>query len=240
MPRYLAISIALMTCASPVLRAQSDSAAEITPADNNVAHPMQRTEAKRLFGIVPNYRTSDTLHPYVPISAKQKFHLAAEDSFDRGTVILAAAFAGGDQISDSDKSYGQGAEGYAKYFAASYATFVIGNYLTEGIFPAVLHQDPRYFRLGCCGWKRLGYAMGQIFWTHTDRGTGQVNFSELGGNAVAVAISDIYYPDDRAAGEFVSGWATQIGVDMGVNILKEFWPEINRKLSRRHETPANR
>jgi hypothetical protein len=216
------------------LHAQSDPAAD--PAvDTNVAQAARQRQARRVFGIIPNYRTSETLHPYVPISAKEKFHLATQDSFDRGTILLAAAFAGGDQITDSEKSYGQGVEGYAKYWGAEYATFIVGNYLTEGVFPTVLHQDPRYFRLACCGWKRLGYAVGQIFWTHSDTGRGQFNFSEVGGNAAAVGISEIYYRDDRNAANFASGLATQLGVDMAVNVLKEFWPDIDRSLSRHRE-----
>ncbi len=35
--------------------------------------------------------------------------------------------------------------------------------MTEGVFPSMLHQDPRYFRRGTGGkWSRLGYAVGQI------------------------------------------------------------------------------
>lgn len=218
--------------------ADGASDANAIPSNTNVAQPLQNHEAKRLFGLVPNYRTSETLHPYAPISTKQKFLLATQDSFDRGTILLAAGFAGLGQINNSEASYGQGVEGYAKYFAASYANFVIGNYLTEGVFPSLLHQDPRYFRMGCCGWKRLGYAMGQIFWTHTDAGKGQFNFSEIGGNATAVAISNAYYRDDRTAANALSALGTQLGVDTGANILKEFWPEIDRALSRKHRTES--
>ena len=229
----LIIGALFILCALPRLNAQGDPSTD--PADTNVAQPVHRSEAKRLFGIIPNYRTSETLHPYTPISAKQKFHLAAQDSFDRGTILLAAAFAGLDQITNSEKSYGQGVEGYAKYWASEYATFVIGNYMTEAALPTLLHQDPRYFRMGCCGWKRVGYAIGQIAWTHSDSGRGQFNFSEIGGNSIAVGISEAWSRDDRTAGKFASGLATQLGVDAAVNVLKEFWPDIDRALSRRRE-----
>ncbi len=106
--------------------------------------------------------------------------------------------------------------------------------MTEGVFPALLHQDPRYFRKGTGGaWSRLGYAVGQIVWTHGDSGRGQFNYSELGGNAAAVAISTAYYPDGRNASDAAGRWGTQLAVDAAGNILKEFWPDIHRKLQRR-------
>jgi hypothetical protein len=112
--------------------------------------------------------------------------------------------------------------------------------MTEGVFPSILHQDPRYFRKGCCGkWSRLGYAAGQIFWTHTDKGTGQFNYSEILGNSTAVAISNAYYSDNRTASNAVGKLGTQLAVDAMSNILKEFWPEISHKFSK-HKSGADR
>ena len=58
----------------------------------------------------------------------------------------------------------------------------------------------------------------------------QFNYSEIVGNSVAVAISNAYYADNRTADSAVSKLGVQIGVDMAANILKEFWPEVDRKL----------
>lgn len=200
----------------------------VTPDDTG-------TESKRLFGIIPNYRTSASLDNYEPLTVKEKFVIARRDAFDRGTVVLAAAVAGESQLMKSNPSFGQGAAGYGRYFATSYADYVIGNYLTEAIFPSVLHQDPRYFRKGKGrALSRLGYAAGQIFVTHGDNAKTQFNFSEILGNSAAVAISTSYYPDNRDASDAVSKFGTQIGVDMASNILKEFAPDIGRMFSRKH------
>ena len=191
--------------------------------------------AKRIFGIIPNYRTSPTLKDYKPLTAGEKFKIASQDAFDRGSVALAAAFAGEGQITNSTPSFGQGAAGYARYLGAAYADVAIGDFMTEAIYPSLLHQDPRYFRRGTGGgWSRLGYAMGQIFWTHTDAGGSQFNFSEIAGNSTAVAISNAYYPDNRDAANAVTRLGTQVGVDMLSNVLKEFWPDLSRKFARKH------
>jgi hypothetical protein len=76
--------------------------------------------------------------------------------------------------------------------------------------------------------------MGQIFWTHTDGGKGQFNYSEIGGNSAAVAISNAYYEDSRTASDAIVKLSTQLGVDLAANVLKEFWPDLNRKF-RRHD-----
>jgi len=193
------------------------------------AHP-----DKRILWVIPNFRTSEMPEIYKPISAKEKFKIAGLDAWDRGTIALAAAFAGESQISNSEPGFGQGVAGYARRLGTAYADFVIGDYMTEGIYPTLLHQDPRYFRKGRgSGMARLGYAVGQIFWTHKDSGGTQFNYSEVVGNATAVAISMAYYPDSRKAADAAGSLGTQLAVDTASNIVKEFWPDLERKLAKR-------
>jgi hypothetical protein len=208
--------------------------AEQPPTDNP-----PEPENKRIFGILPNYRTSPSLKEYKPLTAGEKLTIAAQDSFDRGTFMLAAGFGAEAQFFGSSPSFGHGAKGYARYAAASYADWAVGDMMTEAVYPIILHQDPRYFRRGeGSGWSRLRYAVGQIFWTHTDSGGTQFNFSEIVGNSSAVAISNIYYPDNRTVANDASKLAVQIGVDMASNILKEFSPDLERALARKHRPKA--
>lgn len=195
---------------------------------------------KRIFWIIPNYRTYPTLTEYQPISTRQKFKIAVDDSFDRGTFVLAGLFGGQRQLVNNTPSFGQGVPGFARYFTTAYTDLVVGDFMTEAIYPTLLHQDPRYFRRGVgSAWSRAGYAMTQIFWTRTDSGGHQFNFSEVGGNATAVAIANAYYPDNRNAQAALSGLGVQLGIDMASNLLKEFWPDLSRKFSRKpHDIPG--
>jgi len=129
--------------------------------------------------------------------------------------------------------------GYGRYYGSTFGTMVVGNYMTEAIYPSLLHQDPRYFRKGTGStWSRLGYAMGQIFVTHGDNRKTQVNYSELCGNATAVAISQSWDPDNRTAADASRQFGIQIGLDMAGNILKEFAPDLYRKVrGRKHAQP---
>jgi hypothetical protein len=206
------------------------------PAESVIIAPQPLPlESKHIFGIIPNNRTAPSLKYYKPLSPGEKFEIARQDSFDRGTFVLAGAFATDAQLDNSNPSFGQGVKGYARSFGASYGDLVIGNYMSEAIFPTLLHQDPRYFRRGVGSrWSRLGYSMGQIFWTHTDSNRTQFNYSEILGNSTAVAISNAYYPDNRNAFDAATKLGVQIGVDMASNVLKEFWPDVSRKFSRKH------
>jgi hypothetical protein len=229
------VAFTLFSCVSPCQEAPPSNPAQSSVAQGTDDNNPPVHESKRILGIIPNFRTAPTLQNYEPLSTSQKFKLASQDAFDRGTVALAALFAGQGQLTNSNRSFGQGAAGYGRYFGAAYGDFLIADYMTEGVFPTLLRQDPRYFRRGTgSGWSRLGYAMGQIFWTHRDSGGTQFNYSEVIGNSTAVAISNAYYADNRTASNAVSSLSVQLGVDMASNILKEFWPDLERKFRRKH------
>ena len=191
--------------------------------------PPAPVEDKRIFGVIPNNRTTEESIPFHSISAKQKITIAAKDSFDWPVFPTAAAFAGLYQIENQNPSFGQGVKGYALRFSTAYADQTVGNIMTEGLVPIVTHEDPRYFRRGEGSiLYRTGFALKQIVITRTDSDRATFNFSEWGGNAAAVAISNAYYPDTRTASDNVQ--RLLIGTDAFSNILKEFWPDVKKKL----------
>jgi hypothetical protein len=214
--------------------------ASVGLCQSNSTDATPEPESKHLLWVLPNYRTSPSLTDYKPLTAGGKFKVAAQDSFDRGTLVQAVVFGAENQLTNSNRSFGQGTAGFARYVGASYGDFVIDNYMTEAVFPSLLHQDPRYFRRGTGGvWSRLIYAIGQTAWTtHNDSGRAQFNYSEWLGTSAAVAISDAYYADRRTASDNVSQLGLQIGVDAAGNILKEFYPDMLRKFGHKRQQAA--
>jgi hypothetical protein len=191
---------------------------------------------KRVFGVLPNYRTANETGTYTPITAKQKFSIASKDSFDYPVVLLAGGFAGLGQLTDQNPSFGQGVAGFAKRLGTSYADQAMGNMMTEAIFPWWLHEDPRYFRRGeGPKWSRTYYALTRIFVTRTDAGGRRFNYSEVVGNATVVALSNLYYPDGRSAGQNVGKLGQQLATDAFSQVLKEFWPDVKRKFFQHHK-----
>ena len=189
---------------------------------------------KRIFGVLPNYRTADGTAPFVPITTRHKFYIAAKDSFDYPVYLTAALFAGYYQLDNENPSFGQGVKGYAKRLATSYADQAVGNLMTEAIVPSLLHEDPRYFRVGSSGgstWHRTRYALTRVFVVRTDKGGSTFNFSEWLGNGSAVALSNLYYPGDtRNVSDNIQKLSIAVGTDAFSQVLKEFWPDIKRKL----------
>jgi hypothetical protein len=209
---------------------------KIDSTDSTKLDESPATQSKRIFGIIPNFRTSTMPNPYTPIRTKEKFTIASQDAFDRGTFVLAGLFAAESQLTNANPAFGQGAAGYGRYFGTSLADFVIGDYMTEAIYPTLLHQDPRYFQRGTGGTgSRIGYAVGQIVLTHGDNGRTQFNFSEIVGNSTAVAISNAYYQNNRDASDAAIKLVEQLGVDAAANVLKEFWPDVHRKFTRKNK-----
>ncbi len=186
----------------------------------------------RLFMVVANYATVE--HPKVitPLTAKEKFKIGAEDAFDTYSVPLAAVLAAISQAKNDDASWGQGWGAYGKRLAAGYGDTVIGSFMTTGVFPSLLHEDPRYFRMGTGTKKaRSLYALKRIVVIRNDRGGTEFNFSEFGGNATAAGISLTYHSRaDLNVSNWASGFATQIAIDVVANQCKEFWPDIRQKL----------
>jgi hypothetical protein len=188
----------------------------------------------RIFLVIPNYGTVE--HPTAnvpPLTVKQKFKTGAEDAFDTYSVPLAGIVAAISQAENDDAAWGQGWGAFGKRYAATYADTVIGSFMTTGVFPSMLREDPRYFRMGSGGFKkRSWYALTRLFVTRTDAGKPQFNYSEFMGNATAAGISLTYHTvQERNVSNFGGDYLTQIAIDAFANQLKEFWPNIRHKLS---------
>lgn len=242
----LTVRLILAVClfgVSPIL-AQDVPTEPTTPpaqaAGTQPTQPVVPVEDKRIFGVLPNNRTTENSIPFQKLTAGQKIKIAAKDSFDYPVYPTAAAFAALYQLDDQNPSFGQGMEGYAKRFAAAYGDQMIGNMMTEGFMPALLHEDPRYFRLAEGTKKhRLFYAATQIFSTKTDKGRRTFNFAEWLGNGTAVGISNLYYPSDtRDVRDNVQKWLVACGTDAFSNVLKEFWPDVKNWYKRKRHHSA--
>ncbi len=128
---------------------------------------------------------------------------------------------------------------YAQRYATSLADNSIGNFLTTAIMPLAMRQDPRYFESGKGSLpRRLAYAASRSLITRGRSGQTQFNVSEIGGNAIAATLSNLYYtPPERTFSGTLTRWGMQVMWDTLSNEMKEVWPDIRAKLHRHSERP---
>jgi hypothetical protein len=203
--------------------------------------PPSGTSNDRLFYTLPNFLTLENAGQLPPLTTGQKFKVVARGTFDYVEFPWYAALAGISQAQNSEPGYGQGAAGYGKRYGTAFADGTIENFMVGAVFPSLLRQDPRFYQRGTgTFWHRTGYAISRIFVTRTDSGHAQFNFSEFLGSALGAGISTYsYHPRaDRTLPNTASVWGTQVGYDTLTIFVKEFWPDIRRKLSHKPQHDA--
>lgn len=193
----------------------------------------------RILWTLPNYLTVENASSLPPLTAKQKFKLVAEGTFDPLEFAFLGLEAGVNQASNTNPTFGQGLKGYGKRYALAFADNTIENFMTAAVFPSVLRQDPRYYQLGKGGFlHRVAYAGLRVLITRSDAGKTEFNFSEILGSGSAAAISNAYHPGPRTLGSSANVWGTQIGWDAVGFEMKEFWPDVHRFLVRHHHSTS--
>jgi hypothetical protein len=186
----------------------------------------------RIFTVMANYGTVENATVLPPLTTGQKYRLASAGVFDYFTYPFCAGLAAINQANNEPKSWGQGWGAYGKRFGASFGDNGIGTYMTTAIFPSILKEDPRYYQMGRGPVKkRAWHGVERLFVARTDSGQKRFNYSETVGNAAAAAISNTYHPaEDRTVSRNISTFAMLIMWDGVSNEMKEFWPDIRRKV----------
>jgi hypothetical protein len=197
---------------------------------------IKQQEKQRVLGIAPNFYVS-YIPDAAPLNTKQKFELAWKSSIDPVTIVGVGFLAGLEQAADDYGGYGQGAQGYAKRFGATYANTFIGTFMDSAIFPAIFKQDPRYFYQGTGTKKsRLLHALGNAVIRRSDDGRLQPNYSAICGSFATAAISYSYYPpSDRSGGLLVQNALLSVAGGAVAGVFQEF---VLKKLTSHSQNPS--
>jgi hypothetical protein len=191
-------------------------------AEEIAAEQVKIEERQRAFGVIPNFYVVYD-HSAAPLTAKLKFKLALRASIDPMIFASVAFIAGANQAVDHP-NFRQGARGYGQRMGALYANGVTDIMVGEAILPSLLHQDPRYFYQGTGTKKsRVFHALSSAFLCRGDNGRREPNYSNIGGDFVSGAISNIYYPQsNRGVGLVFENALIATGGRMANGIVQEF------------------
>lgn len=196
---------------------------------------------QRALGIVPMFNITYLGDQTVSMTVKQKFQLAIHSSTDPVDFVTPFFVAGLHEGLNDQEGFPWGVKGLGERAGAAYLDTLDGNLLGSGLLPSILHQDPRYYRIGYGSTKhRLLYALATtVICKHDKTGKWEPNYSNVGGNIAAGAISTLYYPptDEGGVGLTITNGLVVTATGAAGAVFNEFWPDISRKLF--HKDPTN-
>jgi hypothetical protein len=200
--------------------------------------PVSGISNDRILGILPNFATvSDPNLQVAPLTARQKFTLVLKETVDPFTFASAAMGAGMSQAGNGTPKYGYGMAAYGQRFGAAFADMASQNFFSDGLLATLLHEDPRYYRMGPGHSvpRRVVHSMSRLVLTRKDSGGLTFNYAGVGGMAMGIALSNAYYPSASVSGSVTAGrFVSSItGAALG-NLLPEFWPDVREKLGHLH------
>lgn len=166
--------------------------------------------------------------PTSRLNSTQKFSSFVEQSMSPYSTLSSAVVAGFRPIGSNP----QVPETYASRMGQTMSEQTKEQFFTKFLMPTMLHQDPRYHASSETGnANRAFYALSRVFVARDDNSKATFNTSELLGAVLAASISSAYHPYRRTTGREVAGnAAATIGSDAGINMLREFWPDIREHL----------
>jgi hypothetical protein len=206
---------------------------------DKAAAQIKEQEKQRIGGILPSFNVTYRSDA-VSMTASQKIGLAFRSTIDPYAFGIAFIVAGLSEAQNEGTGFGWGPEGYFKRSGAAYLDAFDGAMIGNGFLPALLHQDPRYFRLGHGSFHhRFFYAIATSYiCKHDNTGKWEPNYSNVGGNIIAGAISNLYYPSQTAGlGQTIDNGLIVTTEGTFGGVLQEFWPDISRKLF--HKDPTH-
>jgi hypothetical protein len=225
----------LLTVPRIVLAVEGFSTSVVVRATEAIAEEQIKVqEQQRWLGVVPNFYVS-YVPDAAPLTSRQKFTLAAHETFDWTAIVGASLAAAMDQSVAAHPGFGDGPSGYAKRWAASFADDRTGDLLSHYVFASAFRQDPRYFYQGTGTTKsRLIHALGSAFLARSDRGTTMPNYAQMFGNIGAAALSNVYYPQSKRGGSLmVSNLAIGLASRAAKAVTQEF---IGKRLTKNAQT----
>jgi hypothetical protein len=199
---------------------------------------------QRMAGVVPNFNAV-LGGKALPLSPGQKMRAAFRSAVDPYQFGLAFITSGYGQATDSHSSidavngthhgYPQGWAGFGCRYGANYVDQFNGTIIGNGILPALLHQDARYYRMGegHSFKRRFFYSLVTTVVARGDSGKLQPNYSNVLGNLVSGGISNLYYPKAERGVSLTVEQGMEVTAEGSFGaLLIEFYPDIRKHLGK--------
>ncbi len=198
--------------------------------------PVSPFNAQRLMRLMPDYGTVEPgTDQGQPLTPKQKWQLVLKGAYDPFNVASAFMTAAFSQAGNQTPSYGEGGLAYGQRVGAALADSTTQNLFSAGVVANLVHQDPRYFRMGpqksvLC---RALYSLSRVVVARSDSGKATFNTAGVGGILMGIGASNLYYPRASMRGSVMAERLDTCFSSAAIgNLMSEFIPDIQKKLSR--------
>jgi hypothetical protein len=175
----------------------------------------------------PGSQSSST---YSPLSAGDRWRRYLDQAaFSPRVYFAVTAIAAVSQLEHDPPEWGQGITGYGRRSLSEFGVLTIQTTVHEG-GAAVLGYDPRYLASDQPGfWHRTGHAVKWSFLTKNAAGSTRFDVPAVAGAYGGGMLSMFWYPHRfNPVSDGVRIGSQQVAYAVGVNIFREFSPELKR------------
>jgi hypothetical protein len=172
------------------------------------------------------------------LTSENKVVMGFRDAVTPFSVLGWASIAEYEQVRNVTPNYGTNGGAYLQRFGAAAARGASKGVFTASLFAPLLHEDPRYYKVGRSrsAAYRLFYAGSRVFITKRDDGSETVNWALLSGDLAGTALTQAYYPaQNRGAGIVGRDYGVALGGSAVTFALAEYLAETLEFL---HVPPA--
>ena len=189
-------------------------------------------QQQRLLGLVPNFFAVYD-RDAAPLNAKQKLQLTTKFWLDPSAFVINGAIAGVGQAQNTNKGFGQGAQGYAKRYGAGFVSFGTSLLLEKVVITSLAKQDPRYFVKGTgSNSSRAWWAISRTVVCRGDNKNFQFCYSNLIGRFGNGFVTRYFFPPSArdSSGVILRSSAIGLGFNAVGNLFQEF---LAKKITRK-------
>lgn len=189
----------------------------------------------------PRPRCSELVYPYqrflgtnipIPLNWKQKGYLAVHfttDPASLGTIVGISAIS---IALDPHTAYGPGLKGFGELAGISVLQNATAEFFGTFAVPALMHQDPRYYRMPNKPFKkRILYSISRSYISRSDEGKTIPNYGVLAAYPIIGELSNLYVPGLETDGPSTAKRVlTGLALDPVNNLVNEFLPDVAKRV----------
>ena len=162
-----------------------------------------------VFFVMPAYQVVDPDERVPPLRMSQKYEMAYRKLVSPNFAVMPAISSAYDTATGFGPKYPRAWGSFWSRYGYNAGNEASQTFFTYGLMPALLHQDPRYFRKGSGSIKsRVLWVLRADVMTVNDDGMTTVNTSGLTGVALSTALTNAYAPaSSRTVGDNLEHFA---------------------------------